>query len=320
MTTAIPKTAAYGSGILYPSISPSLASTIKTAGIDILIVWAFHVKATGDIAFNDTLIISFDQTTGKSNYVGDANWPTVLSGLMGTGSTISQMEASIGGYTTNDFLNIKNIYNNNNNSFDNTPLKSNFELFKKTFPMITLIDMDAEGPDAGNYDQDSFVAFCKMLIASDIGFDITFCPYENNDFWVNSLQALNGTSNTGPVKWWNLQCYAGGGGNTGTEWAGYITQTIPAFNTDGYILVSDSSRYYNTYDQQWEGDCVPAFTDLMSSMKGETSVSGAFLWNIDQVEDYAASLKKYGPDPEECSSTNRSLKDYLGAITKGLGQ
>jgi hypothetical protein len=174
---------------------------------------------------------------------------------------------------------------------------------------------DVEGPNPENYDQTSFTAFCKMLI--EIGFNITFCPYENSDYWTGSLNILN-FYKAGAVKWWNLQCYAGGAGNNPNTWTGYITSAIPTFNTDGYILASDWSRNYNSVDKMWQGDCVPAFKSLMKSFKGEKSVGGGFLWNIDQVEEYAEEIRKY-PAPQECSSSDRSLADYISAITSGLG-
>jgi hypothetical protein len=312
----IPKTAAYGSGILYPpNLTDSLSETLKSSGIETLILWAFHIHTSGDIIFNDTKIITYDSNVGESKYVADDHWPSRLHGLIESGSTITQLAASIGGWATDDFLHIKQIYESNNNSFDNTALKSNFKLFKKKFPSVTLIDLDVEGPDVMNYDQTSFVAFCKMLIG--IGFDITFCPYAEQDFWTGSLNALN-QSNPGAVRWWNLQCYAGGAGNDATTWASYITVAIPGFKTDGYILVSDWSRFYNTVEKVWQGDCVPAFNEFMSGYKSESSVAGGFLWNIDQVEGYADAIKRE-KDPHECSSSDRSLADYISAIKGGLG-
>lgn len=308
----IPKTAAYGEGILYaPNLTPDFISTLKTSGIQTLILGLFHVESNGDIVFNDTTIIQYNESAGKSVYTGDPDWMAQLQELIGAGSQITQMEASIGGWDTGDYARIQTIYQDNGNSFDNTPVQKSFQLFKSTFPIITLIDTDVED----KYDQPSFVAFCRMLI--EIGFGITFCPYSQEDFWTGSLNALN-TSNPGAVKWWNLQCYAGGGGNDPAAWAGYITRAIPGFDTGGFILASDWSRFYNTQDQAWEGDCAPAVESLMATFKGEASVGGGFLWNIDQVQGYANDIKKY-PDPEECSETDRSLSDYMQAINNGLG-
>lgn len=310
MSITIPKTAAYASGVTYP-LTTDVQQELTQSGIDTLILWAFHVHANGDIIFNNELLITFDSASGESKYVGDSAWPAELELLLHPSSGINQLEASIGGYETGDFTNIQTIYDNNQKSFDGTPLQANFNLFRKLFPMVSLIDMDVED----NYDQASFVAFNQMLIA--IGFDITFCPYDFGqiDFWTNSLQALE---SSGAVKWWNLQCYAGGAGNDPDQWATAITTACPNFDTNGYILVSDWSRFYNNQDKNWQGDCVPAFQQLMSTFKGKSSTGGGFLWNVDQVLDYANELKKHS-DQCECDSSNRSLSNYIGAIIKGLG-
>jgi hypothetical protein len=310
----IPKTAAYGQGILYPpNLTSSLISDMKASGLETLILGLFHVNANGDIVFNDETIIQYDESAKKSVYVGDSGWAAQLEELIGEDSTITQMEASIGGWATGDYERIQAIYQDNGNSFENTAVQSNFQLFKSEFPTITLIDTDVEE----TYDQTSFVAFCQMLIA--IGFGITFCPYNTGetDFWTGSLNALN-TSNPGAVKWWNLQCYAGGTGNDPNTWAGYITAAISGFNTNGFILASDWTRFYNTQDQAWEGDCVPAVKSLMATFSGEAAVGGGFLWTIDQIEQYAADIEKI-PDPAECAKSDRSLSDYIQAINTGLG-
>jgi hypothetical protein len=45
----------------------------------------------------------------------------------------------------------------------------------------------------------------------EMGFDITFCPYERQDFWVAMMKRIL-VSYPNRVKWWNLQCYDGRGG------------------------------------------------------------------------------------------------------------
>jgi len=303
--------AAYGEGVMYPPyLTPNLAA-IQTAGWTTVILGLFHISATGDIGFNDTAII-----TGGA-YVGDTSWPGLLSQLIQTGgpSTITTLLASIGGGGVGDFTNIQNIYQNNGNSFAGTALQRNWQVFYKMFPMIGIIDMDVEN----TYDQTSFVAFCQML--GQIGFGITFCPYASWEmpFWTGSLQALN-ASNPGLVKWWNLQCYDGGGGNSPQSWANAITQVIPTFNTSGFIVAGDWSRNLAkpTKDPAtwyWQGDCPPAVQSLMSSFKNQTCVGGGFIWTIDQILGYAAS-EQQKPDPQPCG--NVAMSDYVKAIASGL--
>lgn len=299
---------AYGEGLMYSSLSQNMAA-IQTAGWTSVILGLFHVDTSGNIYFNDTKIIT------NGSYIGTSNWPSQLKQLMtGQGSTIKTLLASIGGGGVSDFTSIQTIYQNNNNSFSGTPLQKNFQTFFSTFPMITLIDMDVEEA----YDTASFVAFCQMLI--QIGFGITFCPYTMTDFWTGSLSTLN-QSNPGAVKWWNLQCYDGGGGNNPQDWADAITSTIPGFNTAGFIIAGDWSRNLakigkNPANWYWQGDCPPAMQSLMSSFAGQSCVGGGFIWTIDQILDYAAD-QKLKPDPNPCG--NVGMKDYVAAITKGLG-
>ena len=215
------------------------------------------------------------------------------------------------GVGVGDFNNIKNIYNANNRSFSGTNLEHNFKTFKKEFPMIGVLDMDCED----KYDHDSFVSFCQMLIK--IGFEITFCPYDyygEIDFWTSTLASLE-KSNPGKVLRFNLQCYDGGASNTPKEWATKIQKAIPSFNTDGFIWAGDWSRNYNTNRAQWVGNCPPTMQTHLAGFKGEPSIGGAFLWTIDQIEDYAHEQTVH-PDANSCGAITQI--EYVQAIKKAL--
>jgi hypothetical protein len=301
--------AAFGLGeVCPPNLAKNMAA-IQKAGWTTVIVSLFHIDASGNLGINDTMI------TNNGTYTGNPDWPGQLQQLLkGPGTTITTLEASIGGWDVKDFANVKTIYQKNNKSFAGTLLQKTFQMFFTTFPTIRLIDMDMEN----TYDQESFVAFCQMLI--QIGFGITFCPYTEQGFWTNSLAALN-KSNPGAVKWWNLQCYAGGGGNDPKNWADAISKAIPGFNTKGFILASDWSRNLAQPEKDpstwyWEGDCPPAMQTLLAQYAKEPSVSGAFLWNIDQILNYAADQKKK-PDPQPCGVVG--MTDYVAAMKKALG-
>lgn len=296
--------AAYGEGIMYTPTLQQNMTAIQQAGWTSIILSLFHVSSAGDISFNDKPVIQ------NGAYVGDPAWPAQVAQLQQGGSTITQTLASIGGGGVHDYQHIMGIYTGHNNTFQGTPLQQNFQAFYKTFPSVTLIDMDCEE----TYDQTSFTAFCEMLIA--IGFGITFCPYATGEmsFWTGSLAALEQT-NPGAVKWWNLQCYDGGNGNDPDTWASAIQQAIPNFNTNGFILASDWSRFWNTQYSRWQGDCPAAVTTLLSGFKSEASVGGAFIWTIDQIIDYPGILKQH-PDPASCG--NVGMTDYVAAIKTGL--
>jgi hypothetical protein len=298
--------AAFGLGEVCPPNLAKNMSAIQKAGWTTIIVSLFHIDALGNLGINDTMI------TNNGIYIGNPDWPGQLQQLLkGPGTTITTLEASIGGWGVQDFENVKTIYQKNNKSLEGTLLQKTFGTFFTKFPAIRLIDMDMEN----TYDQDSFVAFCRMLIK--IGFGITFCPYDQSQqsFWTNSLAALN-KSNPGAVKWWNLQCYAGGEGNDPKSWADAISKAIPGFNTKGFILASDWSRFLDKEQWEWNGDCPPTMQTMLAQYAKEPSVSGAFLWNIDQILNYAAD-QKIKPDPQPCGVVG--MTDYVAAMKKALG-
>ena len=154
------------------------------------------------------------------------------------------------------------------------------------------------------YDMESFVAFCRMVSAER--FKITFCPYTEMNFWVDSLKQLQ-QSRTGPVKWWDLQCYDGGGNNNPQEWADAISRALPNFDTKGYILASDW-----VLDSTGNGDCPDGVVSKLSQFKNQPAVGGAFLWTIGNI------LWQETQTPNPCG-TRASMADYVAAVNKALG-
>ncbi|MEP1488003.1 MAG: hypothetical protein ABJK28_06220 [Algibacter sp.] len=296
--------AAYGEGILYP---PNLALNMKEiqqAGWTSLMVSLFQVSSTGDISINGNTLIS------KAKYTGDAAWPQQLSDLKSSG-TIKTLLATFGGWDS-AFQNIQDIYNENN-TFKGTQLEANCRAFRKVFPAFDLIDMDVEYPNGKPQNaQAAFIAFCEMWI--EVGFNITFCPYGDIPFWTNSLVAIE-SKYPGAVKYWNLQCYAGGANNNPEVWAQAIKKALPTFNVDGYILASDWSRFWNSTANEWQGDCPDAVKSLLSQFKGQSCVGGAFIWTIDQIINYKNDERTH-PDPASCG--NVGMTDYIQAIKTAL--
>jgi hypothetical protein len=274
-----PNIALYAGGPLGPSeILQNLAATQK-AGWTTIILGLFHIgrpsitgQNYGDIIFNDSMAIS------QGKYVADSSWPNNVAQLKQAGSSVTKIYASIGGGRgVEDFQTIQTIYQSNGNSFSGTMLETNLQEFRQAFPAIDGIDMDCED----NYDQASFVAFCEMVIG--LGFAITFCPYAGWEmsFWTASLAQIE-KQHSGAVKWWNLQCYDGGVGNDPKNWADAITQAIPAFPTNGFILASD-----------WTEDSPSEVTTLLSNFSGEACLGGGFIWNMDGILNGPSTMAAY---------------------------
>lgn len=274
--------AVYAEGCVYPaSAQPSqpvkdTIGQLQQSGFTTAILGLFHISSTGDLSFNDESIIS------EGAYVGDPSWP----GLVGSipGGSVSQLCASIGGGGVGDFANIQAIYESNGNSFNGTNLLLNFQALASTFPAISIIDMDCEN----TYDLQSFVAFCQML--AGIGFGITFCPYEAQSFWTSALSSLN-TSSPGAVKWWNLQCYDGGGSNIPADWAQAIAEALPGFSTDGFIVAGN-----------WTQATPGQVQSTLNGFDDTACLGGAFIWTLDAM------------------IADGTQAEYAQAIVAGLGE
>ncbi len=263
-----PNVAVYAEGYMYPDLTSKRQPVEKTiaqlqkSGFTTAMLSQFHIDDQGDIIFNDPTVVS------KGKYIGDPTWPSLINGIIGNGSTVTRVGASIGP----NFENIFTIYNNHSRSFEGTQLQSNFTELHKQFPSISFIDLDCED----DYSQPgAFVAFCNMLI--EIGFSITFCPYNQGEitFWLYALQSVE-NSYPGKVLWWNLQCYSGGVGNrnpaTFDLWAAAITTAIPGFQTDGFIVAGDSTN-----------DTPSEVQTLMTSLSKSNSFGGGFIWTFDHI-------------------------------------
>ena len=265
---ASPNIAVYAGGPLGPDAIAANFLGTQSAGWTTIILGLFHIgrpdipgQAYGDIIFGGAPMVIHE---GQWMLPND-DWPQALSQLK-SGGSISRIYASFGGGgPVYDYTTLQKIYAMNGNSFAGTQLEANFRLFRSAFPAIDGIDLDCEDL----YDPASFVAFCEML--ADIGFSLTFCPYTNPIFWAQALASLN-VSRPGAVKWWNLQCYAGGYGQDPAAWAAQIAASVPGFDTDGFILAGD-----------WTNDGLGGVEALIAGLSKEPCLGGGFLWNLDGV-------------------------------------
>jgi hypothetical protein len=311
-----PNIALYAGARLRPQDIMKEMNFMRTDGFSTIILNMFHignpaVKAgtqLGDIIFNnDDPIVIRD---GK--YIAAPDWPGHITELKGLGSKVTQLYACFGGAPpwVHDFATIKKIYNDNNNSFSGTQLEKNCEVFRATFPAIDGIDMDCEE----TYDPPSFVDFCKMLTGMD--FHITFCPYTMTEFWTKALVQIE-KAHPHVVKWWNLQCYDGGGGNNPQDWADAIAKASPGHPTEGYIVPGDWVRFYDPDTASWAGDCPNAMKELFSGFPKQSCVGGGFIWSLDLVRDSENRTPSQG---NGCGGNVPILAtDYIKAIKQGLG-
>ncbi len=307
-----PNIAMYAGDPLGPAQFDGNLPGVKAAGWTTVILSFLHVsdqrsnKPDGSILFFNEIPFIEDQRILPPFTA----WNASLAQLKQSGA-ISKLYFSIGGGPpVVDFTTIQRIYSDNGNSFDKTLLLKNLVWLRNSFPMIDGIDMDCEE----SYDQPSFVAFCKLV--HDIGFEITFCPWERPDFWIGSLQQIRGSAwGANAVRWFNLQSYAfnpNGPLPIPGVWADLITDRMPGFNTNGFILAGAWARSKNGTTGSWEKACPGQVEDTLKNFKqsGHGSLGGGFIWNMDCMLETTT-------DPAGCNGI-KTMKDYAAAIFEAM--
>lgn len=341
----------YGQNQFGPKNIASTLPNVIQAGFTTIVFGMFHIgnvvekkpgMKEGDIIFNgdEPVVIRDGQLfPDDPNSVDNRHWAARIGLLKAPGSTVNKIYASFGGAAgaVRDFETIKKIYVDHGNSFNGSPLKTNLLRFRNIFHMIDGIDMDCEE----TYEVESFVAFCRLL--REMNFDITFCPYEDpatprdgkshpqpykdSNFWTESLKRIE-EGDPDSVKWWNLQCYAGGVSNDPERWAQAI-KNVTGRPVDRYIASSDWVRFWDPrahwdktkgYTGAWLGHCPKDMTDWFSTFSKQACVGGGFVWDLDLIAATLDDRKKhpeYGlPCPDQSSL---DWRDYLDAMKKGLG-
>jgi hypothetical protein len=284
-------TAIYGGGPFY-SGGTSVIDDLKGSGFTTVVAWALHVSPTGDLIFNDPTIVSGGQ------YVGDPNWPGLLENLKQGETSVNRLLFSIGGWGVGDFPNIQSLIQSQGTGPDSI-LYQNFQALKQAIPTIDGIDLD----DESLYDTDTTVQFCQML--NTLGYEVTFCPYTNTEFWVDCLSTLN-SQTPGLVTGFNLQCYAGGAGNTPQTWIDAIAQTMGSgFPAASFVY---PGLWCRNGDGCAEGDCPGDITNQFAGWKS-SGIQGGFIWLYDDLQKCESS--------QACPGSMNAAA-YANAIVQGL--
>lgn len=198
------------------------ASDLAGSGFATVNLWQFHVSPAGDLLINAAPPIppAVPMISGGSLQSAFSYVPQVLGTLTGSGSKVTTVRATIGGWGLNNTFNCMVQLINQYGTGPANPLYQNLAALKALG--IASIDLDLEpSGGAGNYDYTYFLGPLAQLItmAAAVGLDTTFCPYENENFWLVLLAAAYAENGgTQPVKSMNVQCYAGGQGNRQRKW------------------------------------------------------------------------------------------------------
>jgi len=270
---------------------------VQSSGFTTVILWTMHVNANGDFYYNGTLVVSNGAVTGP--------FASTLPGLikeLRTGGSVNTVLFGIGSADVSDFANIKSLLST---ATGTALLQSNFAA------MVQALDIDGFDFDLEEFPYSEFTATVVQLaqmLFNDYGKFTTFCPYSDQDWWLEAAQQIYAQSgNAGIVRWWNLQCYAGGGGNTPADWVQMISEnssSIGVTNPNAYIVPGYWCANGPGCDS---GQCPPSIESTFAGLRGV--VQGGFIWNSGDI---------FSCDAGGACGGSAAPSDYAQAIINGL--
>jgi hypothetical protein len=269
---------------------------LRASGFTTVVGWCIHVNPSGDLNMDMPLV-----TGGE--YVAGPGFAGLMNRLKESPTSVDRVLLSVGAWGTDDWAHIQQLVRAQGVGPE-TSLYRGFSALKAAIPAIDGIDFD----DEQIYDPATTVPFAQML--HTIGYDVTFCPYTEQDFWVGCLKTLN-TATPNLVTGFNLQCYAGGAGNSPAEWIDAIEAVMPPeFDAKGFV----SPGLWCVHDDGNGGHCNEGrCPDDIASQLGDwrsTGIRGGWIWLLDDVLNCESSGKCTGA---------MSTAAYAQAIADGLG-
>jgi hypothetical protein len=290
-----PRVALYGSGLFNQTDpSPPYAEQITqltTGGFTTVILWSIHVHANGDFYYNDTLMVSGGVLQLGSDFTQNVN------ALVAGG--VREILLSVGAWgTTSDFVNLQATWD--------TAGAKNLGALSAAFP-ITAVDFDYESQTGYQPSEAALIVDLTQKV-SELGIGVTYCPYEDIPFWMQCLQQSyqqNGTVQ--PVRWLNLQCYAGGALNDPRNWIAAVKKADAGIADPGEFVVP------GYWVAGGDGSTCPS--QLQSTFEGfvGTGIRGGFLWNSGDLFQYESASSP------SCQGAATYPVDYADAIVNGLG-
>jgi len=276
----------YGSGLFgrdNPKLNQTQLLAVTQSGFTDLILWTLHVDSDGTLVYNNTVIVRDGVFAFTFSYLRE------LVRAVKQNSTVQRVLFSIGSWGVPDFTNIGTLLS--------TP-SGKLALGRNFAALATALEID--GYDFDNEDQfettQPVVDLTTMLAGGDNSMIVTYCPFGDKQFWTKCLQDVwavnqqNGVAQS--VRWWNLQCYAGGGGNLPQQWVQAV-QAADAGVTSAAFIVPGLDTSNGTSGVQ---------TTFSGWATSDPGITGGFIWN-------SGAIFASGSSPAA----------YASAITAGLG-
>jgi hypothetical protein len=262
-----PGTAAYANGLFGTddaATNDAQLAQMMAAKFDIVILFAVHVHPSGDLYYNDSPIVSAGTFNPDFAYL-----EPYLSRL----ASVSQIWCSVGGWGVDDFQNLGTLLST---GAGRTAVTNNVAALKAGISLVG-VDMDMEA----TYDpaMRTTVTTFSSLVAK-LGLRVSFCPYTVPEFWMDCLADLY-VSGKQIVDHLNLQCYAGGAGNTTTDWVDAMSVFPRKLGIDPHDFVW-TSTWVQTDDgsEKYTPGDIEAF--FAQPEMGQYAIGG-FLWCTSEI-------------------------------------
>lgn len=306
------------------TINQSELAEVRDSGFNTVILWPLNVDQQGNFFYHDddprdptTAIVA----NGQFNQTDYGYLPPLVRGLK-AGGTVAMVLFGIGGAgsTVPDggtFYNVKNLLA----SVPGTQtLLINFQALIAALSLDGF-DLDLED-DYGDEYRDSLVQL-TLLLAQQCQMAVTYCPFTDPEFWWECLaQVYEQNNQQQAVRWWNLQCYAGGAGNDQRivrDWVSLLTNSVAplgianpaAFVIPGFWSLNNGGKPH-CVPNEYQGIFCPCalqtrFTELKQTDPG---IAGGFVWNYKAI--------KFCQQSNNCNGDPITVQAYAQAVLAGL--
>lgn len=288
---------------------------LNGSGFTTAILYNLHIDPVGNLRYTNaqTPLIADGKLQKGYEYL-----PELLASL--TQGSFGSVLFCLGGWgSEGDYVNCGNLFARYGTGTGNPVVRN---LVALQAMGISGIDIDLE-VGAGNYASLQYAYFQPIVaqltsfLAYELHLDVTYCPYEAPQFWLDCMACGYAQFGAQPVSWLNLQCYDGGSGNTQSQWAGYITAYDKAANSPnstslGPLGISTPAAFVIPgYGSAGEYGSSPAAvqSDFSDSSKMAAGVTGGFIYTYAGIL-YDQQHGTYAP--------NNTTADYASAIIDGI--
>jgi hypothetical protein len=248
------RSAIYGGGPFY-SGGQAVMNTLRSSGFTTVVLWTIHVRANGDLVYNDILVASNGQ------YVGDSGWPARLATLKQAPTSVNRIELGIGSWGVDDWGTIHSLMNSQGTGTGSV-------LYRNFKALLTATGADAiNNDDESHYDVASTVTFGQMAISMGYKY-FALAPYTNSGYWAGVKSGLGSVVDRA-----YLQEYAGGSGNNPASWNQALGMTV------------DPGLWSRNGAGCSSGDSPSTVQSKMTAWHNSAGVQGGFMWLFDDIQN-----------------------------------